>query len=234
MVEQLTYTSWRSEEVDSIQHRFEESLDVLKWAYSEYGDELIYACSFGAEAIVLLELINKVKQDAKIIFLDTDLHFKETYQLIERVKNQYPKLKIVKVKPKLTLEKQAKIYGDQLWKHNPNLCCNIRKVEPLAEQLDSVSAWISGLRREQSETRRHTNYINKDDKFEKVKICPLIHWTWKDVWTFILENNLPYNQLHDQGYPSIGCEKCTVPASNETNLRSGRWVGLDKTECGLH
>lgn len=234
MAEVLTHATWCNEEVETIQHHFEKSIDVLKWAYSEYGDDLIYACSFGAEGIVLLDLINKVNPEAKIVFLDTDLHFNETYQLIEQVKNTYPKLNIVKTKPKLTLTEQAEMYGDRLWKRDPNQCCHIRKVEPLTEQLNSVSAWISGLRREQSLTRRNTNYINKDDKFAKVKICPLIHWTWKDVWNYLLENELPYNQLHDQGYPSIGCEKCTLPASDETDSRSGRWAGLNKTECGLH
>ncbi|MCM3729938.1 phosphoadenylyl-sulfate reductase [Neobacillus cucumis] len=209
-------------------------LDVLKWAYQEYKDDIVYSCSFGAEGIVLIDLIYKVNKQARIIFLDTGLHFPETYELIEKVKERYPLLEIIMLKPKASLEDQAKWYGDELWKHNPNLCCHMRKVVPLKEALSNVSAWISGLRRDQSLTRRNTQYINKDEKFHKVKICPLIHWTWEDIMTYITLNNLPYNPLHDQGYPSIGCAPCTHPVTNTKDFRAGRWAGKTKTECGLH
>ena len=119
-------------------------------------------------------------------------------------------------------------------KRNPNKCCEIRKVLPLNEVLSTATAWISGLRREQSETRKHTQYLNQDHKFKSIKVCPLIHWTWKDVWRYQNKNGLDYNVLHDQGYPSIGCKPCTAPAINADDLRSGRWTGQGKTECGLH
>jgi phosphoadenosine phosphosulfate reductase len=150
------------------------------------------------------------------------------------VKEKYPNLQIEIKKPSLTLEEQAKEHGDELWKTQPNKCCEIRKINPLSEVLSGATAWLSGLRREQSETRKSTNFINKDNRFHSVKICPLIHWTWKDIWRYAHKNNLPYNPLHDNGYPSIGCETCTLPAFNADDLRAGRWSGSGKIECGLH
>ncbi|WP_338781857.1 phosphoadenylyl-sulfate reductase [Metabacillus sp. FJAT-52054] len=211
-----------------------EALNVLKWAYSHYQDDLVYACSFGIEGIVLIELISKIKKDARIVFLDTELHFKETYDLIDRVKARYPDLNILLKKPPLTVAEQAAKHGDELWKRDPNECCRIRKVLPLREVMSSEKAWISGLRREQSPSRKNTQFLNRDDKFENVKICPLIHWTWKDVWRYAHKNDLDYNVLHDQGYPSIGCKPCTQPAIDVNDARSGRWNGSQKTECGLH
>ncbi|WP_213586018.1 phosphoadenylyl-sulfate reductase [Paenibacillus sp. J2TS4] len=211
-----------------------DTLEVLKWAYGQFGDKLVYACSFGVEGIVLIDLISKVRPDAKIIFLDTHVHFKETYELIVRVQNRYPALQIEFIEPNLTLTGQAAIYGDELWKSNPNLCCQMRKVEPLAQALSGADAWMSGLRREQSPTRAHVQYFNKDDKFRSIKICPLIHWTWDDIWEYVHAHNLTYNELHDRGYPSIGCETCTRPVAGIDSSRAGRWAGSGKTECGLH
>lgn len=226
----ITYKNWRQEIFDDRAYY----LEVLKWAYREYGEDIVYACSFGAEGIVLIDLIHKVNKRARIKFLDTGLHFKETYDLIDQVKKRYPSLHIDLVTPKLSLEEQREEYGEELWKENPNLCCHIRKVLPLEEALKGAKAWISGLRREQSPTRRNTQYINRDEKFKKVKICPLIHWTWEDVHLYIQLNGLPYNPLHDQGYPSIGCAPCTKPVKDSTNSRGGRWAGQNKTDCGLH
>lgn len=208
--------------------------EILKWGYNTYGDSIVYACSFGAEGIVLIDLISKVKKDAEIIFLDTDVHFSETYKLIEKVKKRYPELNIVMKKPELTLEQQAEQYGDELWKTRPDLCCDIRKIKPLEQGLSGATAWISGLRREQSPTRAKTDFINKDDRFQSVKVCPLIHWTWKDVWRYIQANGLDYNELHDKGYPSIGCSHCTFAVTAGGDSRDGRWKGSAKTECGLH
>ncbi|WP_419883303.1 phosphoadenylyl-sulfate reductase [Peribacillus sp. B-H-3] len=210
------------------------ALEVLDWAYKTYADELVYACSFGIEGIVMIDLISKITDRAKIVFLDTGLHFEETYQLIERVSERYPNLQIEMKKPELTLEEQAEQYGAELWKREPDKCCELRKIIPLNEVLSMPLAWISGLRREQSPSRRNTQFFNKDNKFRSVKICPLIHWTWKDVWRYAHKNDLQYNILHDKGYPSIGCETCTAAAVNEDDLRSGRWSATGKTECGLH
>lgn len=231
----LTYSTWSEPTLSfEIDETYKGALEVLKWAYDHYGDEVIYACSFGIEGIVLIDLIAKVNPDAQIVFLDTNAHFKETYETIERVKEKYPTLKFIMKQPKLTLAQQAEQFGDKLWERDPDKCCQIRKLEPLNEVLTGAKAWISGLRREQSETRKHVNFINKDNRFQSIKICPLIHWTWRDVWRYVSKHELTYNVLHDQGYPSIGCAYCTKPAYTLEDLRSGRWQGLGKTECGLH
>ncbi|WP_053220256.1 phosphoadenylyl-sulfate reductase [Virgibacillus senegalensis] len=232
--DKLTFETWQDPEQQKLNHQLKDFMDVLKWAYQTYQDRILYACSFGAEGVVLTDLISKVNPEAKIVFLDTDLHFSETYSLIEKVKQRYPKLQIIMAKPAKSLEQQAADHGEKLWERNPNLCCHIRKIEPLQHQLSEVDAWISGLRREQSASREKAKYINKDEKFGKVKICPLIHWTWEDVWNYIKLNGLPYNELHDQNYPSIGCAKCTIPATSNEDSRSGRWANFSKKECGLH
>lgn len=208
---------------------------VLEWAYNVYPEEkIVYASSFGAEAIVLIDIIQQVKPDAHIVFLDTDLHFPETYEVIRQIEKKFPRLNIEKKKPALTLEEQAAEYGSALWKRDPNQCCQIRKVIPLRETLIKKDAWISGLRREQSPTRAGTEFINKDSKFHNIKICPLIHWTWDEVWSYIRKHDLPYNQLHDHHYPSIGCFPCTQAVGADGDSRAGRWSGMSKTECGLH
>ena len=208
---------------------------VLEWAYQLFSEEkIVYASSFGAEAIVLIDLISQVKPDASIVFLDTGLHFPETYDVISRIEERFKDLKIEIKQPELTLDEQREQYGSALWKREPNKCCEIRKVIPLREALMSKEAWISGLRREQSPTRANTNFFNEDKKFKNIKICPLIHWTWDEVWSYIHERDLPYNRLHDQGYPSIGCFPCTQAVLDGGDSRVGRWSGTGKTECGLH
>ncbi|MFJ7935854.1 phosphoadenylyl-sulfate reductase [Sporosarcina sp. NPDC096371] len=210
------------------------ALNVLRWAYAEYSEELVYACSFGVEGIVMIDLIAQIEPTAKVVFLDTGLHFSETYALIEVVRQRYPQLAIELKKPASTVEQQAELLGDKLWERQPDRCCYLRKVLPLQETLNSATAWLSGLRREQSTSRSQTNFTNKDETFKSVKICPLIHWTWKDIWAYVDQHQLPYNPLHDQGYPSIGCAPCTLPGDTATGSRSGRWSDQTKTECGLH
>jgi phosphoadenosine phosphosulfate reductase len=236
MTSTVTYQNWSQiSETFPFGDETKGARSVLEWGYHTYSEEeIVYASSFGAEAIVLIDLIQQVKPDAHIVFLDTGLHFPETYEVIEKIEARYPTLRIERKKPKLSLDEQRDQYGSALWKRDPSQCCNIRKVIPLRETLTAKQAWITGLRREQSPTRANTEFINKDEKFQNIKICPLIHWTWDDVWAYIREKDLPYNTLHDHQYPSIGCFPCTQPAGNDGDTRAGRWVGSSKTECGLH
>jgi phosphoadenosine phosphosulfate reductase len=236
MTSSVSYENWTQQSVTfPTDDGTKGARTVLEWAYQNYPeDKIVYASSFGAEAIVLIDLIQQIKPDANIVFLDTGLHFPETYDVIDKIESRFPTLKIERKKPALSLDEQAAEYGSALWKRDPNLCCQIRKVIPLQETLSSKDAWISGLRREQSPTRKDTQFLNKDDKFKNIKICPLIHWTWDEVWSYIKENELPYNILHDHHYPSIGCFPCTQPVGMDGDSRAGRWVGSGKTECGLH
>lgn len=236
MTSGVTYENWKPiSNSFSVDNATKGALEVIKWAYQNYQeDKIVYSSSFGAEAIVLIDLISQVKKDAHIVFLDTDLHFLETYEVIDKIEKRFPELKIERKKPALSIDEQAARYGTALWKRDPNQCCQIRKVIPLLETLTAKDVWISGLRREQSPTRKDTEFINKDEKFKNIKICPLIHWTWDEVWAYILERDLPYNQLHDQNYPSIGCFPCTQAVETGGDSRAGRWAGGSKTECGLH
>jgi phosphoadenosine phosphosulfate reductase len=236
MTAAITYQNWQQiSDTFPFEDKTKGALSVLKWAYNTYADQdIVYASSFGAEAIVLIDLIHQVKPDAHIVFLDTGLHFPETYEVIDKIEARFPTLRIERKQPKVTLDEQAAEYGSALWLRDANQCCNIRKVIPLRETLTAKQAWISGLRREQSPTRANTEFLNKDDKFENIKICPLIHWTWDEVWEYIRSKDLPYNTLHDQNYPSIGCFPCTKPVGDDGDSRAGRWSGSGKTECGLH
>jgi len=136
--------------------------------------------------------------------------------------------------PALTVADQARLYGDDLWRLRPDLCCQIRKVQPLVTMLGALDAWITGIRREQAPTRANGGVVEWDCKFGLVKVNPLARWTSADVWKYIAENDVPYNPLHDRGYPSIGCRYCTRPVDPGEPPRAGRWSGSDKTECGLH
>ncbi|PYI50107.1 phosphoadenylyl-sulfate reductase [Paenibacillus flagellatus] len=205
---------------------------VLKWAVETFPN-ITFACSFGAEDVVLVDMLQKVSPSTDIFYLDTDLHFKETYETRDRLEARYG-LKFIRVSPKLTLEQQAERHGDELWKSDPTACCNIRKVEPLTDILGKYEAWITGIRRDQAPTRANAKKIEYDVKFGLVKFNPIADWTSDDVWNYIRENELIYNPLHDQYYPSIGCEKCTRQVLPGEDPRAGRWSGFEKTECGLH
>jgi phosphoadenosine phosphosulfate reductase len=138
------------------------------------------------------------------------------------------------VKSKLSPAEQATQFGESLWLRNPDQCCDLRKVEPLTRILAKYAAWITGIRREQSPTRANAGIVEWDTKFGLVKFNPLATWSWEQVWEYIRANDVPYNELHDQHFPSIGCTHCTAPVMPGEDPRSGRWKSSAKTECGLH
>lgn len=207
---------------------------MLQWAFAQFQvDDIALACSFGAEDVALVDLVTKVKPGARLFYLDTNFLFPESYEVIEKVQAKYD-VRMTQVLPRLTPEEQATAHGDELWSRDPDACCGIRKVEPLQRVLGTLKAWITGIRREQSPFRANAQVVEWDAKFNLLKINPLVAWTNKDVWTYILENQVPYNVLHDQGYPSIGCTHCTRAVKPGEDPRAGRWAGHQKTECGLH
>jgi phosphoadenosine phosphosulfate reductase len=222
------------EEVKSLNDQFlgKTPQEILELAFSKFAN-IAFACSFGAEDVALVDMIVKIKPDAKIFYLDTDVLFAETYETIERIKEKYAP-NLIKYSPAITLEEQAEQYGEALWAKDPDLCCSLRKVEPLQRALDGLDAWITGIRREQAPTRANAGVIEVDRKFQLIKFNPIALWKDKDVWNYIKENEVPYNPLHDQGYPSIGCLHCTRAVKPGEDPRAGRWSGTMKTECGLH
>jgi phosphoadenosine phosphosulfate reductase len=205
---------------------------VITWAVQTFPN-ITFACSFGAEDVVLVDMLQKISPSSDIFYLDTDFHFKETYETRDRMVEKYG-LTFVRVQPKITPEEQASLHGEALWKSDPNACCAIRKVEPLTRILSQYDAWITGIRRDQAPTRANAKKVEYDAKFGLVKFNPLASWTSEDVWNYIRENDVIYNPLHDQNFPSIGCEYCTKAVMPGEDPRAGRWAGNDKTECGLH
>ncbi|MCR8645762.1 phosphoadenylyl-sulfate reductase [Paenibacillus sp. N1-5-1-14] len=206
--------------------------NIIKWAVDTFPN-ITFACSFGAEDVVLVDMLQKISPTSDIFYLDTNVHFKETYETRNRLEEYYG-LKFVQVLPKLTLAEQAAEHGDELWKSNPNACCNIRKVDPLTTILRNYEAWITGIRRDQAPTRANAKKIEYDTKFGLIKFNPIANWSSDDVWNYIRAHGLIYNPLHDQHYPSIGCEHCTRQVMPGEDPRAGRWSDSDKTECGLH
>ena len=207
--------------------------EILAWAAGQFGSAANLASSFGAEDVVLIDLASRIGSPFPIFTLDTDFLFPETYALIDTIQQKY-KVIVERLRPKLSPEQQAQRFGEALWLREPDKCCGIRKVEPLTERLSSGSAWITGIRREQSSTRANARKLEWDAKFELVKLNPLAAWSDAEVWTYIRSHNVPYNPLHDRNYPSIGCTHCTRAVKPGEDARAGRWSGFAKTECGLH
>jgi phosphoadenosine phosphosulfate reductase len=228
--------TWREETLRAVADALEGASPAatLAWAFQQFErDEIALACSFGAEDVALVDMISRVKPGARVFYLDTNLLFPETYQTIERIKATYD-VQLEQCLPLITLEEQARIQGEALWARTPDACCAIRKVEPLRRALSGLKAWITGIRREQAPTRANARPVEWDAKFGLVKINPLVAWKDGDVWAYIMAQQVPYNPLHDQGYPSIGCTHCTRAVQAGEDPRAGRWSGSDKTECGLH
>lgn len=210
--------------------------DVLAHALAHYYPRIVLACSFGAEDVVLVDMIHRINPQTPLFYLDTDFLFPETYEVRDRLIAKYglTPAQVIQVKSQYTPEEQADQYGEALWARDPDQCCSLRKVEPLARLLKDYAAWITGIRRDQTPTRAQAGFVEWDQKFQLVKFNPLAKWTAKDVWTYIRTNQVPYNALHDRDYPSIGCTHCTAPVFPGEDPRSGRWKRFQKTECGLH
>jgi phosphoadenosine phosphosulfate reductase len=207
---------------------------ILEWAARTYGGKLVVVTSFQPTGIVTLHILSEIAPQTAVLTLDTELLFPETYALIDDLEKRLS-LNLIRVRPVLTLDQQARQHGPALWECNPDACCQIRKVAPLGTALADYEAWLTGLRRDQS-GRGLTPIISWDKQYQNVKICPFANWTKDMIWLYIQTHELPYNTLHDRGYPSIGCNTsvCTQPATTGADERSGRWVNHQKTECGIH
>ncbi len=207
--------------------------DALRLASDRFAPRLVMATAFGVEGCVLIDIIGRNRLPVDIFTLDTGLFFEETYILWSKLEERYD-LRVRAVRPELSLSEQASRFGEALWEHDPDRCCELRKVLPLRAALEGAEAWISALRRDQTPERANTPLVGLDEKFGLVKINPLVEWTTRDVWEYIREHDVPFNPLHEQGYPSIGCMPCTSPVRPGEDPRAGRWRGSTKTECGIH
>ena len=209
------------------------TVEVLQWAVEQYAPRLTFATGFGPEGCVIIDLIGRHRLAIDVFTLDTGLLFPETYELWRHLE-EWSGVQIRAVRPSLSVGDQATVHGDRLWEKRPEQCCEMRKVVPLKAELKNVDAWISAIRREQTPQRATALVAEWDSKFDIVKINPLVRWTKQEIWDYLRKHEVPYNPLHDQGYPSIGCSPCTSPIQPGEDDRAGRWRGTDKTECGLH
>jgi phosphoadenosine phosphosulfate reductase len=204
---------------------------VLTWAFESFGESVAISSAFGVEGMVLIDMASRVRKDFRLFTIDTEFLFPETYNLMDRIEEKYG-IAIEKVYPVLSPEEQEHTHGPALWTRDPDRCCSLRKVEPLRRKLSELSAWITSIRRDQTSVRSNAHRIEWDTKFGLVKINPIVDWTSKQVWRYIHDHDVPYNALHNQDYPSIGCTHCTRAVRPGEDPRAGRWSGFAKTECG--
>jgi phosphoadenosine phosphosulfate reductase len=206
--------------------------EVLTWAHGEFGERLCLTCSWQRQSSVLVHMVAELGLDVPVIELNTQLFFRETYETRDRLVERYT-LRLIEPEM-LSVAEQHLREGQNLWERDPDRCCQIRKVDPLERALEPFDAWISGIRREQALTRADAQKVEWSERFGVWKVNPIVDWDAKRVHAYVVVNEIPYNPLHDMGYPSIGCIPCTRPVRRGEDERAGRWAGADKIECGLH
>lgn len=207
---------------------------TLEWAFRSFGGDVAISSAFGPSGMVTIDMAARIRGiDFRLFTLDTAFLFQETYHLMHRIEQKYG-IVIERVYAAQSPQEQEREHGEALWSRDPDLCCKLRKVEPLRRKLNELAAWITSIRRDQTETRSRARKIEWDAKFGLIKINPLADWSEQHVWRYIHDHGVPYNPLHDQDYPSIGCTHCTRPVLPGEEQRAGRWAGFAKTECGLH
>lgn len=228
-------------DIEQLNEEFERKMpqELLEWGLKEFHPCIAFAWS-GAEDVAILDMLVKINPKARIFTLDTGRLNPETYDLIDRVRERYGIDIEVMFPDAAEVEEMVREHGVNLFYQsveNRQLCCNLRKVQPLKRMLSSLDAWITGLRRGQAVTRTVLKKIEIDESFGGIiKLNPLADWSHKDVWDYIHKNNVPYNELHDKGYPSIGCAPCTRFVKPDEDIRAGRWwwESPEGKECGLH
>lgn len=212
--------------------------EILRWVWDRFGPRAAIGTSFQGAGLVMIHHAVKAGLPIPVFTLDTQLLFKETYTLQRQLENFF-EIKIESLVPQLSLDEQEKDFGPELWTSKPDLCCSVRKVEPLQKKLSELAVWITGVRRQQSETREATKIVEMyhfdvlRDQYI-LKLNPMAPWSRESVWDYLKKHGIPYNPLQDRGYRSIGCWPCTRPTGQSDDERAGRWTGFDKSECGIH
>jgi phosphoadenosine phosphosulfate reductase len=221
-------------DVEQLADEFEtrSSQDLLAWAVDRFEGRIMLTCSWQMQSSVLIDMLHQLGANIRVVELDTGLLFPETYETREALVAKY-NLELERIDPRETVEEQAQSEGPELWRRDPDRCCALRKVEPLERALVGMDAWITGIRRAQSVTRRNAKVLELDPR-GVVKVQPLAGWTDEDVKGYLFAHDVPYNPLHDRGFPSIGCTPCTRAIRPGEDSRAGRWADAEKTECGLH
>jgi phosphoadenosine phosphosulfate reductase len=207
--------------------------EVLAWAAERFAGRIVLTCSWQMQSSVLLEMLDRIGAPVRVVELDTGLLFPETYETRDRLIERYG-LEVERVEPRQSVAEQEISEGSELWQRDPDRCCGLRKVAPLRRALAGMDAWITGIRRAQSPGRLTARKVDLDESRGVVKIQPLVDWSHEDVMGYIYAHDVPYNPLHDRGFPSIGCVPCTRAVRDGEDSRAGRWADTGKTECGLH
>ncbi len=227
-------------EIQSLNQRFDQqpTQEILAWAQERFGSRAAIGTSFQGAGLVMLHLARTRGLQFPVFTLDTGLLFPETVEIKKRLENFF-ELRIESLEPDLTVAEQADVHGPELWNRTPDLCCTVRKVLPLRDKLSDLDCWITGLRREQSDSRAGIGilevYVSDEASGrEIVKLNPMAGWSRDAIWKYIRENKIPYNPLHDRGFRSIGCKPSTRKPDQGDNERAGRWTSLNKVECGIH
>ena len=207
--------------------------EILRWAVDQFFPKLTMATAFGAEGCCIIHMLAEIEPRVRIFNLETGYQFSETLELRERLKKKYG-IEVEYVRAEQSVPDYEAEHGGPLYTIRPDQCCHDRKVLPLRQAVVGYEAWISSIRKDQTEHRAKAGVVQWDPRFNLVKVNPLLGWTKKDVWAFVMKHEVPYNPLHDQGYPSIGCWPCTRAVEDGEDERAGRWAGTVKKECGLH
>ncbi len=231
----LTWTEDLAADLEQQSRRLETALpeEIIRWAVERFFPHLTMATAFGPEGCVILAMLAKIEPRMHVFNLETGYQFSETLELRERIAEKYG-IEVELKKPVLTVDQYETLHGGPLHQINPDQCCMDRKIKLLYEAVADKHAWMSGIRRDQSRDRAEAPIVGWDKRFGLVKISPLANQTKSSIWKRILQEDIPYNPLHDKGYPSIGCWPCTRKTSLGEDERAGRWSGQEKTECGLH
>jgi phosphoadenosine phosphosulfate reductase len=206
--------------------------DILRWAWETFGPKVAVSSSFQTQSVPLLHIVSRVCPEMPVIFIDTGFHFPETLAFRDEIQARYH-LNLVVVRPTITKSQLLARYGEGLYRHDPDLCCYLNKVEPMQRAISDLAAWIAGVRHDQTAHRRSLKVIQPLSS-GLLKIHPLLNWTRDDLWAYIRAHDLPAHPLYEQGYLSVGCAPCTIPVFLGQDPRAGRWAGTDKKECGLH
>lgn len=207
--------------------------ELVQWSLETFGSDVVLGTGFGPSGVVLVHMVARIRPQATIFYLDTDVLFAKTYALRDQLEAQLG-IQFTRLHSDFSLDEQANSYGSRLWARNPDLCCQLRKVIPLRRFLADKRAWMTGIRREQSPTRANTRLVEWNVANQVLKINPLAAWSESQIWDYIRAHKLPFNPLHEQGYPSLGCVPCTRAIAPGEDQRAGRWFGYDKLECGIH
>lgn len=207
--------------------------EVLRWAVRQFHPKLLFSTAFGAEGCCILHLLAEIEPTVRCINLETGYQFPETLELRDRIAHRYG-IVVDYISAESSVAEYEAEHGGPLHNIRPDQCCLDRKIIPLRKAVIGYDAWISSIRRDQTDDRKVAGVVQWDAKFKLVKVNPLLTWTHKDVWRFIHKHAIPYNPLHDRDYPSIGCWPCTEAVAPGQDERAGRWAGKKKKECGLH